>query len=254
MMHTRRSPIAGCLTLAVSVLFFNAASAEIIFQTHDPFGSLLGINGFDVSRDQSVAARFQPAHAYTLDRVKLWLWNNDENGREPLINITLETNNPAGGESRPSGTVLESWSLNVPSTGVFMPTLFTFNSALHPALQNGGLYWIAARSPAMGGSDPVWAWAANDSGWMSLIDHATSDQWSNAGTGAVASYIVEGTRSGPVGDIDGDGHVGLSDLALLLSSFGLCNGQPGFNAAADLNANLCVDLSDLAILLANFGT
>lgn len=55
------------------------------------------------------------------------------------------------------------------------------------------------------------------------------------------------------GDIDGDGHVALSDLALLLASFGLCNGDGGFNAAADFDATGCVELTDLATLLASFG-
>ena len=135
-----------------------------------------------------------------------------------------------------------------------MPVLFTFESATHAALAGGTRFWVAARSNAQGGADPVWAWAANDAGWTSLIDHASSDQWSNAGHGAVASYIVEGTPAGVVGDINGDGHVGLSDLALLLSSFGLCSGNAGFNPAADLNGSGCVDLGDLAVLLAHFGT
>ena len=39
----------------------------------------------------------------------------------------------------------------------------------------------------------------------------------------------------------------------MLATFGVCTGQPGFNALADFNASGCVDLSDLAALLANFG-
>ncbi|MBI5866561.1 MAG: hypothetical protein HZB38_19010 [Planctomycetes bacterium] len=55
------------------------------------------------------------------------------------------------------------------------------------------------------------------------------------------------------GDVDGDGHVDLGDLTLLLSSFGLCSGESSFNPAADFNGNGCVELADLAVLLANFG-
>jgi hypothetical protein len=54
-------------------------------------------------------------------------------------------------------------------------------------------------------------------------------------------------------DINCDGSVGLTDLAILLTAFGSCAGDPAFNAAADVNANSCVDLPDLAVLLANFG-
>jgi hypothetical protein len=55
------------------------------------------------------------------------------------------------------------------------------------------------------------------------------------------------------GDIDGDGYVGLSDLAILLASYGLCEGDPGYNPAADLDEDACVGLSDLALLLADYG-
>jgi hypothetical protein len=55
------------------------------------------------------------------------------------------------------------------------------------------------------------------------------------------------------GDIDGDGHVSLSDLAILLSCFGSCAGSPTFNPSADFDADGCVSLADLAVLLSNFG-
>jgi len=55
------------------------------------------------------------------------------------------------------------------------------------------------------------------------------------------------------GDINGDGVVDLSDLAILLSSYGYCEGDPPYVPEADLNDDNCVDLSDLALLLANYG-
>jgi hypothetical protein len=59
--------------------------------------------------------------------------------------------------------------------------------------------------------------------------------------------------AGRTGDVNGDGQVDLSDLALLLASFGLCNGESGFVADADFDDSGCVELSDLATLLASFG-
>lgn len=56
-----------------------------------------------------------------------------------------------------------------------------------------------------------------------------------------------------VGDLDGDGDVDLADLALLLSSYGLCAGDAGFVPQADFDDDGCVDLSDLATLLAHYG-
>ncbi len=67
-----------------------------------------------------------------------------------------------------------------------------------------------------------------------------------------------------IADIDGangepDGVTNLADLALLLSSYGLCTGDPGFVSAADLTGGPegapdgCVDLADLALLLSDYG-
>ena len=55
------------------------------------------------------------------------------------------------------------------------------------------------------------------------------------------------------GDIDGNGHVDLNDLAALLGMYGLCTGDLGFNTAGDFDHNGCVDLGDLATLLAHYG-
>lgn len=53
-------------------------------------------------------------------------------------------------------------------------------------------------------------------------------------------------------DLDGDGSVGLSDLAVLLSHFGTQSGAS--EADGDMNGNGSVDLADLAIMLAAFGS
>lgn len=55
------------------------------------------------------------------------------------------------------------------------------------------------------------------------------------------------------GDLDGDGDVDLTDLAILLAAYGTCDGDPAHNPDADIDGDRCVGLSDLAILLANYG-
>jgi hypothetical protein len=56
-----------------------------------------------------------------------------------------------------------------------------------------------------------------------------------------------------IGDLDGDNDVDLADLAILLSSYGLCAGEPGFIPEADIDGNGCVNLADLAVLLSHYG-
>jgi hypothetical protein len=55
------------------------------------------------------------------------------------------------------------------------------------------------------------------------------------------------------GDVDGDGDTDLADLAALLASYERCDGDPGYEPAADFDDSGCVDLSDLAYLLADYG-
>lgn len=50
------------------------------------------------------------------------------------------------------------------------------------------------------------------------------------------------------GDLDGDGHVGLSDLSILLADYNCTS-----NCTADINGDGVVDLADLAELLAHYG-
>lgn len=54
-------------------------------------------------------------------------------------------------------------------------------------------------------------------------------------------------------DVDEDGMVGLSDLALLLSELGRSCDPAPCDSNSDLDGDADVDLSDLAILLSRFG-
>ncbi|MEE8154361.1 MAG: choice-of-anchor B family protein [Phycisphaerales bacterium] len=54
-----------------------------------------------------------------------------------------------------------------------------------------------------------------------------------------------------IGDLDGDGHVGASDLLILLANWGPCGDCK--DCPADLDGNCTVGASDLLLLLANWG-
>jgi hypothetical protein len=60
-------------------------------------------------------------------------------------------------------------------------------------------------------------------------------------------------EAGLIGDLNGDGVVDLSDLALLLAHYGFCEGDPDYNPVTDIDGSGCTDLSDLATLLAHYG-
>jgi len=68
-----------------------------------------------------------------------------------------------------------------------------------------------------------------------------------------AGLFVFEPSPGCLADLDGDGTVGLSDLARLLAAYGTSRGDDGFDSDADLNRDGLVDLSDLAMLLAAYG-
>ena len=54
-----------------------------------------------------------------------------------------------------------------------------------------------------------------------------------------------------LGDLDGDGSVGVSDLLILLGDWGPC--PPKGDCPADLDGNGSVGVKDLLILLGNWG-
>ena len=76
----------------------------------------------------------------------------------------------------------------------------------------------------------------------------------NSGFVAIAAG---GDRSlairGYVGDVDGDGHVDVADLLSAVYTFGLSQGDPGYDPECDFNNDNAVDNLDLLILVENFG-
>ena len=73
--------------------------------------------------------------------------------------------------------------------------------------------------------------------------------------GNVGSYVYAidtGPEVDPIpGDLDGDGHVGVSDLLILLANWGPC--PPKGDCPADLDGDGSVGVADLLILLSNWG-
>ena len=108
---------------------------------------------------------------------------------------------------------------------------------------------FALLMPAVAGADgEIVGWGYNADGQCD-VPAPNTDFVAVAGGGEHSL----GLKAPPVrGDLDGDGDVDLSDLAQLLSNYGMTSGAEYEDG--DLNGDGDVDLSDLAELLSHYGT
>jgi uncharacterized membrane protein len=141
----------------------------------------------------------------------------------------------------PSGFA-ESEALDINNAGVIVGTLRAANASVAAVHEADGWIDLNLHVIDLAGWTLRNAVAVNDAG--QIIAQAER---------AAQTRAVILTPASLPGDVGGDGHVDLSDLALLLGCFGQCEPDPGFNASADFDASGCVELSDLTILLSSFG-
>ncbi len=190
----RRAAAAAAVFLIATLAAGRAHARGVVYETNDPFGSPFGFVGFDVFEGQSVGVRFTPDGRHRLDRIGVWFMNNDFGGEHfDTVTLTLRDDGASGtGRSIPGTTIIESWSFRITAVG-WDPKLETVVSALNPILEAGVNYWVVAEANVPPFTDPVWVWAARDSGYTSTTD-STTGEWQDGGEGAVAATIVEGTR------------------------------------------------------------
>lgn len=115
------------------------------------------------------------------------------------------------------------------------------------------------------------AWVTEDDFAINPCWHKECDHTENAGlidydyaasiVKGIAGLLAHRAEAAPLADcaadLDGNGTVDGLDLSSLLSVYGLCEGDPGWNPDADLAPGdrvPCIDQSDLSALLAAFGT
>jgi RHS repeat-associated protein len=118
---------------------------------------------------------------------------------------------------------------------------------------------IGNRSTSTEGTGAQTTYTSNNLNQYDPVVTATSPQ-----TGQRLKYDLDGnlTEAFVTGDLDGDGQVGQSDLGILMAAYGKCQGESGYNAAANLSdASMCssdpnlpvIDQADLGLLLSVYG-
>lgn len=250
---------------SIVVLTLTSAYGEVLW-TQPPTDSFGGLSSQDARNPgglgwfSEVADNFVGQSGWTVDQVEFF-------GGYAT---------PLGEEGNTEGFTIRVYTDNAghPGTRIFEQDVFDFtetNYYVHPALgfagygysvslspsftvDVDGTYWISVVAIlARGGTadEPQWGWIAS-----STVTPPFAHQWFfSPGNFAeqfndVAFSLISGSPC--PGDLDGDGSVGLSDLATLLSNFGTSGGATA--EQGDLDGDEDVDLADLAMLLASFGT
>lgn len=134
----------------------------------------------------------------------------------------------------------------------------------NPATWEDNDYRLLTSSPCVdsGDNSALSADLGDLDGDGNLVEPIPFDLWLSTRRAEIFGMANVGVGSAPVvdmgayethcpGDLDGDGHVDLTDLALLLAHFGA---RPMMAVDGDLNHDRVVDLADLGLLLASFGT
>ena len=204
--------------------------------TH-PQRLLLGSQAFDVHVTDD---------AGPLSEATVCIWKDDE--------VYAIATTDAGGDAQFTTNVATSGTLLVTATKRnYVPYLGSVGMGylLDVAVEGGGWVDRIPDQVTYNLNDQVWLIGYADEGWV--FDH-----WSGDAEGAVGAVLVTVTDDMSVSahfvdacpeDLNGDGLIDLTDLALLLGSYG----QNGPDLPADIDGDGTVDLNDLARLLGAYG-
>jgi len=197
------------------------------------------------------------------------------------VHINVFSSAEAFGENKLQGDVLHltqgTGIANLefdPSNGLMLPPLIGSNNSFgwpnrwvefefEPfELPAGGYYisvqlvvpigwmagWTRLQAP---NTHPPDIWAHHQFEPGEYYERETLDGTVSGNAAAIIQGTAVGTPKGPIGDLNGNGVVNVSDLLILLGEWGTC-ADPN-NCPADLNDDGTVNVSDLLILLANWG-
>jgi hypothetical protein len=158
----------------------------------------------------------------------------------------------------PALTYLE-WFHNTSGSSLFEDH-FTIDAS-----NDGGKTWTNVQTIGSGGFPVIGAWRQRAHRLAGFV--TPTDQFrvrftaSDIGTDATVEAAVDGVQlllasCGPLtlGDLDGDGIVGIADFLALLGAWGPCDVPCPPSCVADLDDDCTVGINDFLILLANWTT
>ncbi len=134
-----------------------------------------------------------------------------------------------------SNTVVASGSMFCQSPTVSVPNVVGLTQAAATSAITGAALVVGTVTTASSSTVP--------SG--SVISQTPAAGTSVAAGSAVNLVVSSGAL---IGDVNGDGLVNCTDLAIIKASFGKKTGQTGFDQRADVNLDNVVDVRDLAIV------
>ncbi len=274
---TARMPLAGCVAMAIA----SALPASATFHLMQIEKVIGGVNGDPAA--QAIVLRMRGGFQNFVSAARLRVVDADGGNAVTVIDFMQDVPNGSLGDRILIATPAFVAATDPPAVPDFLmdspiPPDYLAAGSLTFEADFGVTYWRlswggSSYTGPTGGSitndfdgefGPPWPGplpsngtqaleflgAANARSTNNAADYALSDPQAVVVNNAGDRFTVVGSRC--PGDVDGDGDVGLNDLAGLLAEFGQsCNPDP---CAADLDNDGDVDLNDLAGLLANFGT
>jgi hypothetical protein len=207
--------------------------------------------------NQAVETKADPI---SVQQAEAWPFTATGSGNAGSVSINLDASSTAQGilvglyadSSGSPGSLLATATISSPAAG-----WNTANFASSPAITSGTSYWLGVLGTGTGqvavrdrlnGSCSAKINAAPNN-WTSLHNPfgATGGSFTDC---PISAYVSAASGGASIqGDLNGDGHVTVTDLSIMLSHYG----QAATASQGDINGDNTCNILDLSILLSHYG-